>query len=226
MGLKIMFIQSVTALSATGPLARRSGLWTSLPLALAMLLALPALLRAADAPTEAQILDALRPAAKTRSIAAPRPANDAQTTTDRRFIDSLRTRSARSLTLQDREQAAAFARERPKIDLEITFDFNSAVVGPAAVPVLLSLGRAISNDELKGTVFLIGGHTDAKGSADYNQTLSERRAEAVKKLLVDQFGVPATTLIALGYGKSQLKNAADPLADENRRVQIVNTEMK
>jgi outer membrane protein OmpA-like peptidoglycan-associated protein len=221
-----MFIQLVTPGRASERWAGWPGLGTSLALALALLITLPAPLRAADAPTEAQILDALRPAEKTRSIGATRSVNDAQNNTDRRFIDSLRTRSARSLTLQDRDQAAAFARERPKIDLEINFDFNSAVVGPAAVPVLLSLGRAISGDELKGTVFLIGGHTDAKGSADYNQSLSERRAEAVKKLLVEQFGVPATTLIALGYGKSQLKNAADPFADENRRVQIVNTEMK
>ncbi len=75
-------------------------------------------------------------------------------------------------------------------------------------------------------VFLINGHTDAKGSAEYNQDLSEWRAEAVKHLLVQQFGLPPTTLIAVGYGKTQLKNAAYPFAGEKRRVQIVNTEVK
>jgi outer membrane protein OmpA-like peptidoglycan-associated protein len=94
------------------------------------------------------------------------------------------------------------------------------------VPVLLALGRALSRDELKGAVFFINGHTDAKGSDPYNQGLSERRAEAVKRLLVEQFGLPAADLIAVGYGRSQLKNAAEPFAGENRRVQIVNTEVK
>jgi outer membrane protein OmpA-like peptidoglycan-associated protein len=68
---------------------------------------------------------------------------------------------------------------------------------------LLALGRALSNDQLKGTIFLVNGHTDAKGGAEYNQDL---------------------TLIAVGHGKTQLKNPTDPFAGENRRVQVVNTE--
>jgi outer membrane protein OmpA-like peptidoglycan-associated protein len=82
----------------------------------------------------------------------------------------------------------------------------------------------MSDEQLKGTVFFINGHTDAKGGADYNQTLSERRAEAVKRFLIEEFRLPADTLVGLGHGKSKLKNTADPLAGENRRVQIVNTE--
>ena len=137
-----------------------------------------------------------------------------------------RTRSARSITIEERAKVAEIVQARPNIDLEINFDFNSATVGAQSVSVLLALGRVLSKDELKGTVFLINGHTDGKGSAEYNQDLSERRAEAVKRLLVQQFNLPATTLVAMGYGKGQLKNAADPFAGENRRVQIVNTEMK
>jgi len=178
-------------------------------------------------PSESQILDALRPAGKTRGLgAATRSLNDPKTAEQQRFIESLRTRSVRSLTIEEREKVAVIARERPSIDLEINFDFNSATVGPQAVPVLVSLGRVLSRDELKDTMFLINGHTDGKGSAEYNQDLSERRAEAVKRLLVQQFGLPPTALIAIGYGKTQLKNAANPFADENRRVQIVNTEVK
>jgi outer membrane protein OmpA-like peptidoglycan-associated protein len=111
-------------------------------------------------------------------------------------------------------------------DLEINFDYNSAVVGPQAVSVLVTLGRVLSQDEFRDTVFLINGHTDAKGGLEFNQDLSERRAEAVKQLLVKQFNLPASTLIAVGYGKAQLKHTTDPFAGENRRVQIVNTEVK
>jgi outer membrane protein OmpA-like peptidoglycan-associated protein len=180
--------------------------------------------RAQGQPSEAQILEALRPVTKTRSISsATRSPGDPNSGEEQRFIKSLRARATRSLTIVEREKVAAIARIRPSIDLEINFDYNSAVVGPQAVPVLVALGRALSRDEFGGVVFLINGHTDGKGSLEYNQDLSERRADAVKGMLVKQFNLPATTLIAIGYGKTQLKNAANPFAGENRRVQIVNT---
>lgn len=181
---------------------------------------------AGEQPTEAQILDALKSPARTRGFGATRSLSDPKAADQRRLIEGLRTRSARSLSVVEREKVAEIAREKPSIDLEINFDYNSATVGPKAVPILVALGRALSAAELKGTVFLINGHTDGKGGAEYNQDLSERRAEAVKRLLVEQFSLPATTLVAIGYGKTQFKNSADPFAGVNRRVQIVNTEVK
>lgn len=75
-------------------------------------------------------------------------------------------------------------------------------------------------------MFLVGGHTDAKGDNDYNQKLSERRAASVKRFLKQKFDISDDTLVAVGYGEEQLKNASDPEASENRRVQIVNLERK
>ena len=90
----------------------------------------------------------------------------------------------------------------------------------------MTLGRALTNPDLQGSVFLIGGHTDAKGDDDYNQRLSERRASAVKRFLKERFDIPDDTLVTAGYGEEQLKNESDPFAAENRRVQIVNLELK
>jgi outer membrane protein OmpA-like peptidoglycan-associated protein len=174
--------------------------------------------------TESAIRAALTNGIRTRGLVAP--ATSPERLQEDRFIEELRTRSTRSLTVVEREKVIEIARKRPNIDLEIQFEYNSTVVGPAAAPTLVALGRVLSGDEFKGTVFLINGHTDAKGGDAYNQGLSERRAEAVKRLLIEQFGLPTSTLIAIGYGKTQLKNAADPTAAENRRVQIVNTEVK
>ena len=84
----------------------------------------------------------------------------------------------------------------------------------------------LSNEQFKGTIFLVNGHTDGKGGADFNQDLSERRAEAVKRVLIEAYKLPAETLLAVGYGKTQLKNKVYPFAGENRRVQIVNTEQQ
>lgn len=90
----------------------------------------------------------------------------------------------------------------------------------------MTLGRALTNPDLKGSVFLVGGHTDGKGSDQYNQKLSEQRAAAVKRFLRQKFDIPDDTLVTAGYGKQQLKNSSYPFAAENRRVQIVNLEQK
>ncbi len=175
----------------------------------------------AEEPSEAQILKALQSRstrAVTRSLAEQRRSGE-----ERRILDDLRTRSARSLTLGDRAKISEIAKDKPSIDLEINFDYNSDVVGPNA---LRALGRVLSNEQFKGTIFLVNGHTDRKGGADFNQDLSERRAEAVKRVLIEAYKLPVETLLAVGYGKTQLKNKARPLAGENRRVQIVNTEQQ
>ncbi len=69
---------------------------------------------------------------------------------------------------------------------------------------------------------MLGGHTDAKGTDGYNQGLSERRAETVKKFLIENYKIPVENLVSAGYGETDLKNKTDPNAAENRRVQIVN----
>jgi outer membrane protein OmpA-like peptidoglycan-associated protein len=165
-----------------------------------------------------QILNGLR-ASKTRSLSTP--GQPPQSAGDLAFVQRVRGQS-RSLSLDDREHVAAIARQRPKIDLEINFDYNSAALTPRTEPQLNNLGKALTSNELAGSVFMLGGHTDAKGSDEYNQALSERRAEAVKHFLIERYRVPAANLVSAGYGRNGLKNTADPFAAENRRVEIVN----
>ena len=90
------------------------------------------------------------------------------------------------------------------------------------MPAVAALGRALTNPDLKGTTFVLAGHTDATGGDGYNQDLSERRADALKKHLIEKYGIAAADLVTVGYGKTKLKNSGLPTADENRRVQIVN----
>jgi len=93
---------------------------------------------------------------------------------------------------------------------------------PQAEPQLNNLGQALTSSDLSGSIVLLGGHTDAKGSDPFNQRLSERRAETVKRFLMENYHIPAANLVCAGYGKQGMKNPADPLAAENRRVQISN----
>lgn len=173
--------------------------------------------------TEQQIVRALMPP-KTRglSLGAPSPAPAEVVSLDKAFVDSLRGRSTRSLSLGDRAKLDTVAADKPAIDLVMEFDFNSDILRGDALATADKLGKALSNPELRGQTFMIAGHTDAKGGEDPNQKLSERRADAVKRYLVETYRIPADTLIGVGYGKSHLKNGSDPFGRENRRVQAVN----
>ena len=114
------------------------------------------------------------------------------------------------------------AKSRPSLDLEIYFDFNSAVVTQKATPDLERLGAALVSPALQGSRFMIAGHTDGKGGADFNLALSQRRADAVRQFLVQRFRIDVSRLEAIGHGKNRLKVVDNPLDAANRRVQIVN----
>jgi outer membrane protein OmpA-like peptidoglycan-associated protein len=177
---------------------------------------------AAEPQSPEQIIQALKPGSGIRRGLAPAPAATPLTPEQVKFLDSLRDRKTRSLTSEDREQLATIARTRPSIDLEINFDYDSAAIGPKALGQVTALGQALTSGELKGRTFVVAGHTDAKGSEGYNQSLSEQRAASVQRFLTEKYGIDAGQLVTVGHGKSQLKNATDPLAAENRRVQVIN----
>lgn len=197
-------------------------------LALGMLAAMGSGLATAAEVSESQILQALKPAARplTRSLSMAPPRETATSPTDTRFIDTVRNRATRSLSTGERQQIATIADQRPSIDLEINFDYNSATIGAQARSAVEALGRALTNPDLKGSTFLLAGHTDAAGPDAYNQTLSERRADAVKQYLVEKFSIPAADLVTAGYGETRLKKPDAPRDAANRRVQVVNMQHK
>jgi outer membrane protein OmpA-like peptidoglycan-associated protein len=187
-------------------------------------LALPAGIgsaRAAEQASAAQIIQALKLPKVTRGLTTS-PADAARAADEGRFIETVRNRVSRSLSTEEREKIASIAKAKPTIDLEINFEFNSATISSTALPQVTALGEALTSSDLKGRTFLLAGHTDAKGSDTYNQGLSERRTEAVKRFLQEKYGIEAANLVAIGYGKTQLKNPSDPFGFENRRVQVVN----
>src|SRR5262249_17834902 len=99
---------------------------------------------------------------------------------------------------------------------------NSDKLTPDAILTLRRLGEALKDQRLAKDRFKIAGHTDAKGTAQYNQTLSEHRARAVRDYLLFQYDVEAGRIDTVGYGKTQLKDPAHPNDGINRRVQIIN----
>jgi len=182
--------------------------------------------RAGDDVSEDQIVRALSPKPKaplTRGLSiGPQTTDPAPNPTEVKLIDSVRGRATRSLSSAEREEIAEVAKDKPNIDLTITFNYNSADISAKSLPEVQKLGRALTNPDLKGSTFLLAGHTDAAGSDTYNQDLSERRADSIKHYLMGNYHIAATDLVTVGYGKSKLKDPTRPMAEVNRRVQVVN----
>ncbi len=180
--------------------------------------------------TEDQILRALAPEKKllTRglSVGPQQQADPAAVAAEGKFVQKIRGRATRSLSMSEREEIATIVKDKPKIDLEINFDYNSADISAKSLPSVQALGRALTNSDLKGSTFVVAGHTDAAGGESYNQDLSERRADSIKRYLVEKYGINGSDLVTVGYGKSQLKDPNQPMAEANRRVQVVNMENK
>jgi outer membrane protein OmpA-like peptidoglycan-associated protein len=179
---------------------------------------------AADDVTEDEIVRALAPPKKplTRGLSVGPQADPATVAAEGRFVQTIRGRSTRSLSSSEREEIATIAKDKPNIDLEINFDYNSADISAKSLPSVQALGKALTNPDLKGSTFIVAGHTDAAGGDAYNQDLSERRADSIKRYLTDKFGIAGADLVTVGYGKTKLKDPANPLAEVNRRVQVVN----
>ena len=176
---------------------------------------------AGDTVSSDQILQALTPKHLTRSLTAA-PEDPAKAAAEKQFVDSIKNRTTRSLSSGERDQIYTTAQDKPNINLEITFDYNSATISSTASPQVDQLGKALTDASMKGSTIVLAGYTDAIGSDTFNQDLSERRADAVKKYLTDKYGLAAGELVTVGYGKTHLKNPDDPKGGENRRVQIVN----
>jgi outer membrane protein OmpA-like peptidoglycan-associated protein len=180
--------------------------------------------------TEDQIVRALAPPKKplTRGLSiGPQETSDpVASTAETKLITAVRGRTTRSLSNAEREEIATIAQNKPNIDLEITFEYNSANISQKSLPSVQALGRALTSADLKGSTFIVAGHTDAAGGDSYNQELSERRADSIKRYLMDNYHIAASDLVTVGYGKSKLKDPSQPLAEVNRRVQVVNMENK
>jgi len=182
---------------------------------------------AADGTVSAdKIVNALQPKPVTRGLSAGPQADPAIKAKEISFVQALRNRTTRSLSLGEREQIAEIASTKPNIDLEIQFDYNSAAISTGSTQAVQELGKALSNPNLRGSTFVVAGHTDGIGGDAYNQELSERRADTIKRYLVDRYGIAGNDLVTVGYGKTKLKDAANPADPINRRVQVVNMDTK
>jgi outer membrane protein OmpA-like peptidoglycan-associated protein len=105
----------------------------------------------------------------------------------------------------------------------ILFDFDRATLRPAAQDVLRNIAMIMSY--YPASTATIGGHTDSKGSEEYNRNLSARRAEEVRRHLTEYFGIATDRLRVQWYGKGTpvASNETDEGRQLNRRVEVTIT---
>ena len=108
---------------------------------------------------------------------------------------------------------------KPKVDLSVPFEINSATLKQSAFRQLEEVRIALDQPGLKDFRIQVAGHTDASGSASYNQKLSQRRANSVKDYLVEN-GIDPRRLDAIGLGESKLLLPESPNHAKNRRVEL------
>jgi outer membrane protein OmpA-like peptidoglycan-associated protein len=113
----------------------------------------------------------------------------------------------------------AAAKSPSALALPVQFGFDSAEILPTARRQLDALAEGIRMLPATKSV-VIEGHTDAAGTAQYNDQLSQRRASSVKQYLVSMYGINPARLHAVGMGQRGLLADLDPYAAENRRVQF------
>lgn len=134
-----------------------------------------------------------------------------------------RVRPEDRVTIQEFRRRPELRRQAPSIDIQaINFEFGSATIPRSEFRKVREIASAFEQlgRRRRGARFLIEGHTDAVGSRQSNQALSERRAESLRRVLVGEFGVSGRMLETVGYGEDFLL-INTPYEDwRNRRVTI------
>ena len=104
--------------------------------------------------------------------------------------------------------------EAVRVELDVKFDFDRAEVKSGSYDDIRNLADFMK--EYGQTSTVVEGHTDSVGTDAYNQKLSERRANAVRDVLVNQHGLDSSRIEAVGYGES--RPVADNATEEGRAI--------
>jgi OOP family OmpA-OmpF porin len=121
----------------------------------------------------------------------------------------------------NREPLSEQLNRLPQFTVEITFNLDSAVIKPESYRTLGVMADALLHPNLLGYKFLVAGHTDSSGRRAHNLELSQKRADAIREVLVTTFRIDSRRIEAVGLGEEQLRDASNPKSSENRRVQLV-----
>jgi OmpA-OmpF porin, OOP family len=111
----------------------------------------------------------------------------------------------------------------PTFNFNIHFDVDTPIILPDSYETVGRIADAMVKAPMLPYTFLIVGHTDSNGRREANVILSQRRADALRDVLVNTFKISAKRLSSLGLGEEQFIDQARPTSPVNLQIQIVTT---
>jgi OOP family OmpA-OmpF porin len=109
----------------------------------------------------------------------------------------------------------------PTINLDIQFDVDTPIIQPASYQTLGRIADALVHSSMLPYGVLIVGHTESNGRRENNVILSQRRADAIRDMLVNTFKIATKRVQSVGLGEEQFIDQARPTAPVNNQIQIV-----
>ncbi len=109
----------------------------------------------------------------------------------------------------------------PAFNVAIQFDEDTPIIQPSSYQTVGRIGDALVHASLLPYTFLIVGHIESNGKREANVILSQRRADAIRDVLVNTFKISAKRIQSIGLGEEQLLDRAHPTAAANGQMQIL-----
>jgi OmpA-OmpF porin, OOP family len=122
---------------------------------------------------------------------------------------------------QKRTAIAPDLNKLPAFNVDITFDVDTPIVQPESYQTIGRIADALVYSSLLPYTILIVGHIEANGKREANAILSQRRADAIREILVNTFKISAKRIQSVGLGEEQLLDSARPTAPVNNQIQIM-----
>jgi OOP family OmpA-OmpF porin len=133
-----------------------------------------------------------------------------------------RIKSKADNTALKRPPVAPQLMKLPRLALEIQFDEDTAIVRPQSYGMIGRIADVLLRPALLPYKFLIIGHSVSTGRREINLTLSQRRADSVRDVLINTFKIPSKRLQSIGLGEEQFLDSARPTAPTNQQVEVAN----
>jgi OOP family OmpA-OmpF porin len=138
-----------------------------------------------------------------------------------RVLDKSRSRSKNEPEPSKRPPIVPEILNLPSFTVGIDFDSDTPVVRPSSYEMVGRIADALVHATLLPYSFLIVGHSDATGRREANVMLSQRRADAIRDVLVNTFKISSKRIQSLGLGEEQFIDPAHPASKDNLQIQIL-----
>jgi OOP family OmpA-OmpF porin len=136
-------------------------------------------------------------------------------------LERSKSRSRTEPPPQKRPLIAPALTSLPTFNVDIQFDPDTPVVRPESYETVGRIADALVQSSMLPYGFLIVGHIETNGRRENNVTLSQRRADSIRDILVNTFKISSKRLQSVGLGEEQLLDPARPTAPVNQQIQIM-----